>query len=107
MTAMFCFFAMPQVMLDPSSPSRDGTPGPLQLNHGLLSIGPLGRSHNCHLWKTYHLAKHVSKSPLCAGSLNPIITVPIVLIGKLRLRKARDPPQVTQQVKGRPRIHFP
>ena len=27
MTAMFCFFllAMPQVILDPSSPTRDGT----------------------------------------------------------------------------------
>lgn len=49
----------------------------------------------------------MSKSTLCAGSLNPIIIVPIVLIGKLRLRKARDPPQVTQQAKGRPRIHFP
>lgn len=48
----------------------------------------------------------MSKSTSCAGSLNTII-VPIVLMGKLRLREARNTLKVTQQVNGKPRIHFP
>ena len=40
--------------------------------------------------------KHVSKSISCAGSLNPIVIVPIVLMGNPKLREVRNMPKVTQ-----------